>query len=144
VAARDEKSRQEHDTLLDMIARRIKIPTWTLATNPGETGGEGVPYPSPEGEALAYPDIIARERFTGRLAAVGEVETASTVTEEEARDQWRLYAHLAPKFFLYVPKECEAEARRLLRKHGIRPEGLFLFSFTERNFFIVERAKGRV
>jgi hypothetical protein len=144
VAARDAKSRQEHDTLLDMIARRLKIPTWTIATNPGDAGDEGVPYPSPEGfSAIAYPDILAREKFTGRLSAVGEVETASSVTEEEARDQWRLFAQLAPKFFLYVPKECEAEARRLLRKYGIRPEGLFLFSFTERNFFIVERARGR-
>jgi len=144
MAARDEKSRQEHDTLLDMVARRIKIPTWVLATNPGEATNAGIDYPSPEGAATAYPDIVAREKFTGRLAAVGEVETESSVTEEEARDQWRLYAQLAPKFFLYVPKECEAEARRLLRKHGLRPEGLFLFSFTERNFFIVERAKGRL
>ena len=55
----------------------------------------------------------------------------------------QLFACLAPKFFLYVPKECEALARRLLRERGIRPEGLFLFSFTEKNFFIVERAKGR-
>lgn len=144
MAARDAKSRQEHDTLLDMIARRLKIPTWTIATNPGDAGGEGIAYPSPQGEAIAYPDIVAREKFTGRLAAVGEVETASSVTEEEARDQWRLFARLAPKFFLYVPKECEAEARRLLRQYGIRPEGLFLFSFTEKNFFIVERAKGRI
>lgn len=143
MAARDEKSGQEHDTLLDMVARRIKIPTWTLATNPGDARVEGIEHPSPEGTATAYPDLIARERFTGRLAAVGEVETASSVTEEEARDEWRLYAHLAPKFFLYVPKECEADARRLLRKHGIRPEGLFLFSFTEKNNFIVARSKGR-
>jgi hypothetical protein len=141
---RSEQSQQEHDTLLEMIARRIKIPTWTLATNPGAARNEGVPYPAAGGEALAYPDVVARERFTGKIAAVGEVETASSVTEAEAREEWELFSHLAPKFFLYVPKECEAGARRLLRQHGIRPEGLFLFSFTEKNFFIVERAKGRL
>lgn len=139
---RDAKSRKEHDTLLEMIARRIQIPVWTLAINPGDTRNEGIPYPTPDGEAIAYPDIVARERFTGKLAAVGEVETASSVTELEARAQWSLFAHLAPKFFLYVPKECEAEVRRLLRLCRIRPEGLFLFSFTARNTLIIERAKG--
>jgi hypothetical protein len=124
-----------------MVARRIKIPVWTLVTNPGDTRNEGVPYPVAGGEAIAYPDIIARERFTGKLAAVGEVETASSVTEAEAREEWELYACLAPKFFLYVPKQCEADARRFLRDRRIRPEGLFLFSFTEKNAFIVERSK---
>jgi hypothetical protein len=141
---RDEKSQQEHDTLLDMIARRIKIPVWTLATNPGDSQNAGVPYPVEGGEAIAYPDLVAHERFTGKIAAVGEVETESSVTDAEAREEWQLFACLAPKFFLYVPKECEALTRRLLRERGIRPEGLFLFSFTEKNFFIVERAKGRL
>jgi hypothetical protein len=140
---RDEKSQQEHDTLLEMIAKRIKIPVWNLVTNPGDAQNEGVPYPAPGGQAIAYPDIVARERFTQKLAAVGEVETESSVTDAEARAEWELFSRLAPKFFLYVPKECEALARRLLRERGVRPEGLFLFSFTEKNLFIVERAKGR-
>jgi hypothetical protein len=141
---RDEKSQQEHDTLLGMIARKISVSVWTIVTNPGDARNQGVPYPTETGEAVAYPDIVAREKFTGRLAAVGEVETASSVTAEEAEREWALYASLAPKFFLYVPKECEEAARRLLRERRIRPEGLFLFRFTEKNAFVVERAKGRV
>jgi hypothetical protein len=140
---RDEKSQQEHDTLLEMVARRIKIPVWTLVTNPGSSQNEGIPYPTAGGEAIAYPDIVARERFTGKFAAVGEVETEASVTAEEARGEWELYSCLAPKFFLYVPKECEDAARRLLRERRIRPEGLFLFYFTSKNNFIVERSKGR-
>jgi hypothetical protein len=141
VAQRDEKNQQEHDTLLEMISRKIKIPTWTLVTNPGQQQNAGVAYPTEAGQALAYPDIVIHEKFTRKLAAVGEVETANSVTAEEAQEEWALFTSLAPKFFLYVPAEQEAEARDLLRRHRIRPEGLFLYRFTERNMFIVQRAK---
>jgi hypothetical protein len=143
MATRDDKEQQRHDTLLEMIVRKITIPVWDVTTNPGAEQNAGVPYPTASGQATAYPDVVARERFTKKLAAVGEVETEESVTDAEATEEWSLYAHLAPKFFLYVPKECEQEARRLLRKHSIRPEGLFLYRFTERNLFVVERAKGR-
>ena len=143
MAQRDEKNQQEHDTLLEMISRRIKIPTWTLVTNPAAQENAGVPYPTASGQALAYPDIVAYEKFTRKLAAVGEVETADSVTAEEAKEEWALYAMLAPRFFLYVPAELEPEARDLLRRHRIRPEGLFLYRFTERNMFLVERSKAR-
>ena len=143
MAVRDDKDQQRHDTLLDMVARKIKIPVWELITNPAAEQNAGVPYPSESGQAVAYPDIVAYERFTKRLAAVGEVETEDSVTDAEAEEEWRLYTHLAPKFFLYLPKELEQEAQRLLRKHRIRPEGLFLYRFTERNLFVVERSKGR-
>jgi hypothetical protein len=139
---RDEKNQQEHDTLLEMITRKIKIPTWTLVTNPGAQENAGVAYPTAAGQALAYPDIVVHEKFTRKLAAVGEVETTETVTEAEAKEEWALFSNLAPRFFLYVPAELAPEARDLLRRHRIRPEGLFLYRFNERNMFIVERAKG--
>jgi hypothetical protein len=142
MAVRDEKNQQEHDTLLEMISRKIKIPTWTLATNPGQQQNAGVPYPTAAGRALAYPDIVAHEKFTKKLAAVGEVETAESVTAEEAEAEWTLFSQLAPRFFLYVPAEMAPEAKDLLRRRRIRPEGLFLYRFTERNMFVVERAKG--
>jgi hypothetical protein len=184
MAQRDPKNQQEHDTLVEMIARKIhiptwivttnpgaqqnagipypagaltsradgqgaaqskdqstKIPTWTLATNPGPAQNAGVSYPTEAGQALAYPDMVMHEKFTRKLAAVGEVETAGSVTAEEAETEWALFSRLAPKFFLYVPAELEPEARDLLRRRRIRPEGLFLYRFTERNMFVVARAK---
>jgi hypothetical protein len=141
VAQRDEKNQQEHDTLLEMVSRKIKIPTWTLVTNPAAQQNAGIPYPTESGQAIAYPDIVVHERFTRKLAAVGEVETVGSVTAAEADSEWALFTSLAPKFFLYVPAERAAEARDLLRQRRIRPEGLFLYRFTERNLFVVERAK---
>src|SRR5262249_6887394 len=138
---RDEKDQQRHDILLDMVARKIKIPVWDLKTNPGAEQNAGVAYPTAEGQAMAYPDWVAYERFTKKLAAVGEVETEDSVTDAEAAEEWSLFINLAPKFFLYLPKEREEEGKRVLRKHRLRPEGLFLYRFTERNLFVVERAK---
>jgi hypothetical protein len=141
VAERDEKNQQEHDTLLEMISRKIKIPTWTLVTNPGQQENAAVAYPTASGQALAYPDIVVHEKFTKKLAAVGEVETADSVTAAEAEAEWALFTSLAPRFFLYVPAELAPEAKDLLRRYRIRPEGLFLYRFTERNMFVVERSK---
>jgi len=143
MATRDEKNQQEHDTLLEMISRKITIPQWRVVTNPGAQQNASVPYPTESGQALAYPDIVIHEKFTKKLAAVGEVETADSVSDEEAAAEWALFSQLAPKFFLYVPAELEPEARDLLRKRRIRPEGLFLYRFSERNMFIVQRARGR-
>jgi len=129
----------EHDILVAMIAGRIGIPTWKIATNGAQVRAAPVPCPvSPTGQA--YPDIVAHEKFTGRLAAVGEVETAATLVPEQA-ETWAVSARLATRFFLYVPEELEAEARRMLVARRIRPSGLFLYRHTERNSFIVRRAK---
>src|SRR5215212_11596651 len=121
MAERDEKNQQEHDTLLEMISRKITIPQWRLVTNPGAQQNAAVPYPTSAGQALAYPDIVAHEKFTKKLAAVGEVETADSVTAAEAEAEWALYTSLAPRFFLYVPAELAPEAKDILRRFRIRP-----------------------
>jgi hypothetical protein len=140
VAQRDPKNQQEHDTLLEMIARKIRIPTWVVATNPGVEQNTAVPYPTQAGQALAHPDIVVHEKFTRKLAAVGEVETADSVTANEAETEWALFGSLAPKFFLYIPAELAPGACDLRRRYRTRPEGVFLYRFTDKNFFIVERA----
>src|ERR1051325_8002354 len=109
MAQRDEKNQQEHDTLLEMISRKIQIPTWTLVTNPGAEERAGVSYPTEAGQALAYPATLVHEKFTRKRASVGEVETANTVTAEEAETEWKVFTSLAPKFFLYIPAEMEPE-----------------------------------
>jgi hypothetical protein len=129
----------EHDILVGMLARRIGIATWTVATNTAAARDAPVPCPT-AATGQAYPDIVAHEKFTRRLAAVGEVETSSTLGPEAA-ERWSTSAFLAPRFFLYVPEEIEKEARALLAARRIRPAGLFLYRYTERNSFIVRRAR---
>src|SRR5262245_15139918 len=122
-----------------MIARRIGIPTWSVATNTAAAAETPVPCPT-AATGTAFPDIVAREKFTRRLAAVGEVETAATLDDRQA-ETWLTTSQLAPRFFLYVPEELETAARALLKARRIRPADLFVYRHTERNTFIVRRAK---
>src|SRR5690242_3747790 len=110
---------QEHDTLVKMIARRIGISTWVVSTNRAGEHTAAVPCPT-AASGQAFPDIVAHERFTRRLAAVGEVETERTLSEARAA-VWAVSAKLAPRFFLYVPEEQEAATRAVLQNHRIRP-----------------------
>src|SRR5262249_62088168 len=135
----EKAAREEHDILVGMIARRIGVSTWVIATNVEAARESPVPCPTaPSGKA--YPDIVAHEKFTRRLAAVGEVETLATLGEPQAKG-WATSAFLAPRFFLYVPEEAEAEARALLAARRIRPAGLFLYRFTDRGALVVRRSR---
>jgi hypothetical protein len=50
-----------------------------------------------------FPDVVVVHSDTGRLVMVAEVETESTINETEA-DEWRSFAGLAERFYLYVPR----------------------------------------
>ncbi len=138
-AVNRDAAQQEHDILVDMIARKIGISTWTVRTNTATAREAPVPCPT-AASRQAFPDIVAHEKFTRKLAAVGEVETVKTLTEAQAAT-WSTTAFLAPRFFLYVPEEAEGTARALLAERRIRPAGLFVYRFTERGGFVVRRAK---
>lgn len=62
------------------------------------------------------------------VAMIGEVETASTVSEEEAA-QWREYASLCIGFFVYVPEGYASEAERLLKFKAIRHTGVRTYAY---------------
>jgi hypothetical protein len=134
-----DAARQEHDILVEMLARRVGIATWVVATNVAGARETPVPCPTEPGGQV-YPDLVMREKFTARLAAVGAVETAATLTQPPAA-AWATLARLAPRFFLYVPEEAETATRDLLAARRIRPTGLFLYRFTDRGGFVVRRSK---
>ena len=134
-----EAAQQEHDLLVEAVARRIGIATWVIRTN--TTASREAPVPCPTAASgQAFPDIVAHEKFTNRLAAVGEVETETTLTERQAA-VWKTSSQLAPRFFLYVPEETEEAARALLTAHRIRPTGCCLSRFSARGGLTVRRAK---
>ncbi|MBI3909485.1 MAG: hypothetical protein HY320_00960 [Armatimonadetes bacterium] len=137
----EDALRQQHDILVEMLARRIKIPQWTVAVNTSAARDHLVPCPALPAGAF-YPDLVMTERFTGRIAAVGEVETEATLAGEEPEARWWVAAYLTPKFFVYVPEACEKEVKERLRRARVRPAGLFLYFFSARNALLVRRAGG--
>ena len=116
----------KHDRAVrDIAAARFEFPTReypnfrTFVNEPQpEMGVRGL-----EGEAL-YPDIVVVEQPRNVVRIIAEVETAQTVTEEEAEREWKLFSELCEAFYLYVPAGWSDEAKRICKKLRIRVAGL--------------------
>jgi hypothetical protein len=77
-----------------------------------------------DGETTVYPDMVVLDEENGSVVMIGEVETASSVTTDEA-DQWRQYGSMSQAFYLYVPHGFAEQARQLTR--GLRLTGIRTF-----------------
>ena len=67
------------------------------------------------------PDIVVAESADGRPRVLAAVETADTVTDEQAASRWLPFSRVPDAaFHLYVPSGFAAEAKRLLKGHGIK------------------------
>jgi len=65
------------------------------------------------------------EAASGSPRILAAVETADTVTDEQAAGRWLPFSRVPDAIFcLYVPSGFAAEARRLLKRHRIKKAGL--------------------
>ena len=123
-----------HDEVIAIAAAQIEDDGYIVETNPGPEKNRSIA----KGQ---WPDIVASStneaRSTLFLEWVFEVETADSVTREQAVNQWAGYAEtasaLAARFALIVPFESVAQARALLDEYGI-----------EGPLFYFEQNKGKV
>ena len=77
-----------------------------------------------DGSELA-PDIVVAESADGSPRILAAVETADTVTDEQAAGRWLPFSRVPDTaFHLYVPSGFAAEAKRLLKKHRIKKVAL--------------------
>jgi len=117
---------EEHDRIVALTAQ-IRLaypdsnhPNWKTYTNHpdqkmGVTKRDGT---------TVYPDIVVLETPNNYLKIISEVETAMTVTDDEATREWASYASIGTTFYLYVPRASVATARDLLARHSIVIAGL--------------------
>jgi hypothetical protein len=71
------------------------------------------------------PDIVVAEDASGSPRILAAVETADTVTDEQATARWLPFSRVPDAtFHLYVPSGFAAEAKRLLKKHRIKNAAL--------------------
>jgi len=108
-------------------------PNWRMFTNPNGEQNMGVK----KNEESAYPDVVVVDTEKNIAIMIGEVETASTVTEDEAT-QWKEYSSLCSTFYLYVPENYASEAKRILDFKGIRYSGLRTYIFDSQGDIIVK------
>ena len=81
-----------------------------------------------DGARDLFPDIVVVRRPGQWLLMMAEVETAETVTDESALDDWLPYSKCGD-LLIYVPAGCAPEAKRLCKKHGISPMGIRTWRF---------------
>jgi hypothetical protein len=76
------------------------------------------------------PDIVVAEAAGGGPRIVAAVETADTVTDEQAAGRWLPFSRVRDAaFHLYVPSGFAADARKLLKKHRIKNAGLHTWRY---------------
>ena len=66
-----------------------------------------------------YIDVIATENPRSESAWVTEIETDDSISDSEAKNQWKDYALAYGRWHLAVPVSSQADAEQLLRKHQI-------------------------
>ena len=84
-------------------------PTLGIALGPGE---------------WAYPDIVVTEQPRNVVKMIVEVETADSVTEEEAAKDWKRFSELVETFYLYVPAGYSDEAKRICKRMKVKVAGI--------------------
>lgn len=80
-----------------------------------------------EGRDL-YPDIVVVGRPGQWLRIMAEVEMEDSVTSESALTDWLPMSRLGD-LVIYVPMGMASEARRLCKKHGVKPKGIRTWRF---------------
>ena len=102
-----------HDTVVQTAGIICKQKGRVVCINPGseqncQWGGR-------------YIDVIVKATPTADKAWVIEVETAGSVNDQEAKNQWVDYDRVyQQRWYLAVPKESEVVARGLLIRYGIQ------------------------
>jgi hypothetical protein len=124
--ARSAGRQSTHDRVIALVAERWASPQeHNITTNPGSERNRWA------GSDDRYPDLVgwARGNSGDVLRWVAEVETEESVTEAEARGQWRTYAAIGVPFYLVVPQGYGARSRELARAAGVGLTAVYEYAF---------------
>ena len=126
-----------HDLLVEAIANRrfrypnSRHPEWDAFTNTTAERTKGVDT----GDGIVYPDIVV-VNSQNRVALLGEVETFTSITRNEAL-QWTEYAGLCSGgFYLYVPDGYEDTTIQYIRENNTRIAGLRTYDLQDSELVI--------
>ncbi len=103
MAKRSEREQVVHDWVVEQVAAHLGKRYRDIRVNPGNEENAAV-----EGK---YPDVVVVSH--GVAVEVYEVETESTVNEEEA-NQWAEFSKLPAKCTVLVPASLLKKARELV------------------------------
>ena len=128
------QSREElHGRIVQEIAQaRYEFPTPELASYRTFVNVPEVTLPvTDESGSELTPNIVVVDTPGNLLKILAQVETAETVTEEQAQQLWLPFARLPDAaFYLYVPVGYGAAAKRICKKLGVDVYGFRTWRYT--------------
>jgi hypothetical protein len=96
----------EHDLVVGKSADTYRLQGGVAYTNPGSDKNHEI-------DGL-YPDVVAKK--SDGTIVIEEIETETTVTEDECENQWKPYSELGHEFNLVVPVNKASLAQRFIRR----------------------------
>ncbi len=75
-----------------------------------------------------FPDLVIVRRPGQWLELMAEVEMDDSVTDESAEEHWKPMS-LMGDLLIYVPAGMVPEAKKLCKRHGIKPKGIRTWRF---------------
>ena len=109
MAKRNSPEQTEHDLVVKVSAASYTKHGGTAIMNLGSEKNKDV--------SGYYPDVVAQKQDGTKV--IEEIETDTSVTQDECDTQWKLYSKLGYLFVLIVPQEKVGLARRFARKSGV-------------------------
>ena len=109
MSKRAETEQIEHDLVTEASASNFRKQGYIAYTNPRSIKNTEV-------NGL-FPDVVAEKRDGS--VVIEEIETESTVTEDECKNQWKPYSKLGYKFNIIVPPNKAVLAQRLIRRYEL-------------------------
>lgn len=112
MALRNLHNQSIHDRVIQTAYANLDKVNYDVYTNPGQqkltsVGGQ-------------YPDIIITPKNDINVKWIIEVETADSVTQNEATNQWAQYSNLGGTFYLLIPRESRNLAEQICIQNSIK------------------------
>ena len=112
MAQRESNMAGLHDRVVREIKNVLDQKNYDVILNPGQEKNAGI--------VGNYPDVIMAIKGTRQVRFILEIETADSVTKEEAEGQWKKYANeIRATFYIVVPEGALAKAKQLCQQIGI-------------------------
>lgn len=101
-----------HDSVVQDIVSYLNTVMYDVYINPGQEKNAGI--------GDNYPDVILTKKNETTVRFIMEVETADSVSTDEAIGQWKKYTkEISATFYLVVPDSSLRKAKDLCQREGI-------------------------
>lgn len=101
-----------HDRVVREIVHYLNKEKFDVYINPGQEKNAGI--------GDNYPDVVMTEKDGNTVKFILEVETADSVTKDEAINQWKKYTtEIKATFYLVVPSSLLNKAKELCQRENI-------------------------